>query len=400
MGSSKGGGGVDSGPMLEYGNKALDLQKQIYEEGKTANQPYQTAGVSGLNELMMRLGLGTGSATGTRTEAQIRQDLMPSYTSQAQSPASNYYISPDGRLVDVNDKMSFYREGADFKTNGMYTTRELAAASPADRAKAFSQMGYKAYSSAPAATVDNSGLDAAVQRALAQQQASATEAQQNPLYGSLLQSFGMDQYQADPGYQFRLSEGNKAIERGLSASGQYMTPERQKALAEYGQGMASQEYGNAYNRYNQDQGNIYNRLAGIAGIGQTSTAQQQQAGQQYGAQAGELYTGMGNAITSANVANQANKGSMFNTLLSAGSQIGSAYLMSDERLKENMEPYGIENGYQTYIGNYIDDETKTKYIMVKAQEVQETTPQAVIELDDGTLAVDYGLIGVEFRKAE
>ena len=173
---------------------------------------------------------------------------------------------------------------------------------------------------------DNAALDAAVQKALADQEAATAAAQQNPLYGSLLKRFGMEDYQADPGYQFRLSEGNKALDRSMAASGRYLTPERQKALIEYNQNMGSQEYGNAYNRYTQDQGNIYNRLAGIAGVGQTAVAQNQQAGQQYGQSASDLYTGMGNSIVAANQANQANKGSMFNTLLGAAGNIGLGYL--------------------------------------------------------------------------
>lgn len=88
--------------------------------------------------------------------------------------------------------------------------------------------------------------------------------------GSLSKSFGMSDFQADPGYAFRMAEGQKALERSAAAKGGLMSGAAGKAMARYGQDMASQEYQNAYNRYNTNQTNLYNRLASVAGVGQTS----------------------------------------------------------------------------------------------------------------------------------
>lgn len=52
----------------------------------------------------------------------------------------------------------------------------------------------------------------------------------------------------DPGYKFRLEQGQKALERNLAAQGKYLSGAALKELTEYGQGMASQEYGAAYQR--------------------------------------------------------------------------------------------------------------------------------------------------------
>ena len=71
--------------------------------------------------------------------------------------------------------------------------------------------------------------------------------------------FSMDDFQADPGYQFRMDEGQKAIERGAAARGGLNSGATMKALMNYGQNMASNEYQNAYNRFNQDYSNAYNR---------------------------------------------------------------------------------------------------------------------------------------------
>jgi Chaperone of endosialidase len=74
-----------------------------------------------------------------------------------------------------------------------------------------------------------------------------------------------------------------------------------------------------------------------------------------------------------------------------------ASLFSDERLKENIELVGEENGHNVYKFNYINEPGET-FIGVMAQEVKEKQPDAVTEID-GYLAVNYNKIGVDFRKA-
>jgi hypothetical protein len=114
--------------------------------------------------------------------------------------------------------------------------------------------------------------------------------------------FDAGDYQADPGYAFRLSEGQKALDRQAAARGGLISGGALKAAQRFGQEMGSQEYGNAYNRaltsYNTDvarENQLYNRQAGLAGIGQTSTNLVGQAGQNYATSAGNLMTGAGAA---------------------------------------------------------------------------------------------------------
>ena len=89
----------------------------------------------------------------------------------------------------------------------------------------------------------------------------------------LTRRFSLADFLKDPGYEFRLAEGEKAINRAAAARGMWDSGATGKALTRYGQDYASGEYGNAYNRYRLDQADEYNRLAGVAGTGQT-TAQQ------------------------------------------------------------------------------------------------------------------------------
>lgn len=60
--------------------------------------------------------------------------------------------------------------------------------------------------------------------------------------------FDPSQVQIDPGYQFRLSEGLKALERSAAARGGLLSGATGKALTRYGQEMGSQEFQNAYGR--------------------------------------------------------------------------------------------------------------------------------------------------------
>ena len=53
---------------------------------------------------------------------------------------------------------------------------------------------------------------------------------------------------ADPGYQFRLQQGQEALERSGAARGVTRTGGTLKDILDYGQRAASQEYGNVYNR--------------------------------------------------------------------------------------------------------------------------------------------------------
>jgi hypothetical protein len=89
--------------------------------------------------------------------------------------------------------------------------------------------------------------------------------------GDFNRDFTMADFNADPGYAFRMKEGQRAVESSAAARGGLLSGGAGKALVNYGQQAGSQEYGAAYNRFNADRDRRFNRLAGIAGIGQTAT---------------------------------------------------------------------------------------------------------------------------------
>lgn len=110
--------------------------------------------------------------------------------------------------------------------------------------------------------------------------------------------FGMDQFQQDPGYAFRLSEGQKALDRQAAARGGLISGGALKAAQRYGQEMGSQEYTNAFNRYQTERNARLNPLQSLVGVGQTSTNALGVAGQSYATGAGEAIGQAGQARAS------------------------------------------------------------------------------------------------------
>jgi hypothetical protein len=112
----------------------------------------------------------------------------------------------------------------------------------------------------------------------------------------------------DPGYGFRFAEGMKGLERSAAARGGLLSGATLKGITRYGQDMGSQEYQNAFNRYLRpafnantgERNQLYNRLAGVAGTGQTAT-------NQIGTQGANMASNIGNAYmnSAANTGNAA-----------------------------------------------------------------------------------------------
>jgi hypothetical protein len=104
------------------------------------------------------------------------------------------------------------------------------------------------------------------------------DAEGNPTDGGIGSGYLTQQYTPeefakgqDPGYQFRLQQGQEATNRMANMGGGMLSGNALRGAQDYTQGLASQEFGNAFNRFQTGRQNIYNTLAGIAGLGQNST---------------------------------------------------------------------------------------------------------------------------------
>lgn len=177
----------------------------------------------------------------------------------------------------------------------------------------------------------------------------------------------MQDWQKDPGYQFRMNEGMKAINANASARGGLNSGATLKALTRYGQDYASSEYDKAYNRN-------YNRLSSLAGFGNNATNMNNQNAGAYGQSVAGNQIGMGNAAASNQIA-QSNRMGQF-----LGQGIGAAAtFFSDLRLKTEIEKISsadlaeMKQYLNPYTYKYIDEKYgKGKWLGVMAQDLEKS----------------------------
>ena len=182
-----------------------------------------------------------------------------------------------------------------------------------------------------------------------------------------------------PGYDFRFGEGIRAIDRSASARGRLNSGATGRELTRYGQGFASNEF----NQY-------ANRLASLAGIGQTSAAQTGQFGTQAAGIAGghianagtaraSGYSAMGNIFQAGFDKHEGRAYESGQNVLGAfaGGGGGALAMMSSRALKENNEPVDYDDILESVEAlevegwNYRDDVAKRRFIGPYAEDFQE-----------------------------
>jgi hypothetical protein len=136
------------------------------------------------------------------------------------------------------------------------------------------------------------------------------------------QDFGMAQFQADPGYNFRMAEGLKALERSASARGLLQSGGTLKGIQQYGQNLASSEYENAFSRYLSQREARLDPYRYLSGQGQAAAAGQAANVGSSGAALAEIAAQRGN-IQAAQAAGTA--GAIGNAFSSIGQGVGSYY---------------------------------------------------------------------------
>ena len=224
---------------------AQRLSQSQFDQNRLDQMPWLQAGGAGVTTLAQLLGLG-----GMKSREQILKELTTAATERG-TPAGGGYTYGDG-------------------SRGGLATRLRQGVTP----ESLAMEADKLYGS---------------------QQANTANA-------PLLQTFKPGDLVNEPGYQFGLGEDNKTIERAAKARGTYMAAATVKELLRYGQDYAGTKYNDAYNRFNQDQSNIYNRLAGISGTGQSSAQSVGGMGMANAQNVGNLMTGAANARGAAGMA--------------------------------------------------------------------------------------------------
>lgn len=111
--------------------------------------------------------------------------------------------------------------------------------------------------------------------------------------GEFARDFGMSDFQADPGYSFRLKEGMKTLENSAAARGGLLSGNTLRATQKFGQDLASEEYRNAYNRFQTNRTNRLNPLFQLGGVGQIANNQVGNSISQQGSAMNSLYGNLG-----------------------------------------------------------------------------------------------------------
>jgi hypothetical protein len=134
--------------------------------------------------------------------------------------------------------------------------------------------------------------------------------------------FGMAEFQADPGYNFRMAEGMKALERSAAARGLLQSGGTLKGIQQYGQNLASSEYENAFSRYLSQREARMDPYRYLTGIGQAAAAGQAANVGSTGAALAEIAAQRGN-VNAAAAAGTA--GAIGNAFSSIGQGVGSYF---------------------------------------------------------------------------
>jgi hypothetical protein len=150
-------------------------------------------------------------------------------------------------------------------------------------------------------------------------------------YGSLSQPFtGQDMYK-DPGYAFRLNEGVKALDRSAAARGGLLGGNQLRGVTQFGQDYATNEYQNAFNRYQAERQARLNPLQSLAGQAQTSANTLTNAAGNLGSVLGESAINAGNARASGYIGSS-------NAISNAIGQ-GANYYMGNQAMKNQQNQF-------------------------------------------------------------
>lgn len=236
--------------QLQAARESNELLRETYYHNVGLSEPWRQAGQNALAQMSALMGLPGFDAEAAAAATGGAANTNAPWGSDTPTIVANTTAAPRGSTNQMEDNRGFGRFLGNGQAGAGTTTYSVGDASfdTQDAAQAY----IDSFSAPPQPT-----YTASTQAPMTQQQA-------------------FDAFRATPGYQFQLDEGNKAIERGAAARGLRLSGGTLKGLQQYGQGLADTTYGD-----------YFNRLAGIAGTGQTATGMASSLGQNYANQAGQ-----------------------------------------------------------------------------------------------------------------
>lgn len=205
---------------------AQSAEERMYQQSREDMMPWLTAGRAGLDELMQMAGMERYEAPREVNPDFAQYQQLQAQIDELQRTGNPRNLQYAGQMAVLTDRMA-----------SLNPSPTLAG-----------QVGYRR-SSNPQAMLDRLALD--------------------------------------PGYALRRREGMSSLENSALARGGLLSGNFLKNAQRYGQDLASQEYGNAFNR-----------LAGIAGVGQTQAQQLSGLGSQFASSTGQNLMNAANARAS------------------------------------------------------------------------------------------------------
>lgn len=306
------GGAIASNKASSAADKAAKQNTKLTDQQKAQVQPWVTGGTQANSQLNMLMGLGTND-----TYDSLYNQYKDQFTTYKKLPTKSSGGFGGSLFNKIADPLHLGADKLDPIGNAV-------GISPFNSAK---KSGYKAIFG----DSEQQKLDAFVKQKLAEQESTRS----NPMYGYLTRNFTNEDFVKDPGYQFRMDEGIKGVDRSAAARGGLFSGQAAKELDRYSQGFASNEFNNAYNRDTTNKSNLYSRMYGLSNQGLTATGQVGNALQNQQ----QINTGIANT----NAANAMGQASTFNNAIGGGLN----YWQQQQYLNNQKPTLASQGGYKT-----------------------------------------------------
>ena len=153
--------------------------------------------------------------------------------------------------------------------------------------------------------------------------------------GDFNRDFTLADFTKDPGYDFRMQQGQRGLDSSAAARGGALSGAAVKASTRYNQDYASGEYQNAYHRFNADRTARFNRLSSLAGVGQTATNQVGEQGTRVAGAIAEGQIGAGNARASGYIGQG-------NAMSGAANTLGN-FALNSQFMNQGTNPYAARS---------------------------------------------------------
>lgn len=318
----------------------IEAQERQAAQMRADLAPWTSSGAAAQSRLNQLLGISGGGGSGGSgrmySEAELREQLAPQFTRTSQQVTSGGGSIPI--TITPDDPRWNWEQGWD-QESGAGGQRTQVYMQPV---------------SSQISSVDTEALNAEVQRRLAEQQQAQQAYESDPAYGSLLRayrngeefdpgpafSFTGKDLVTEPGYQFGLEQGEKGINRGQAARGNFLSGAAMKELTRFNEDYAGTKFNDAFNRslgtyntnlgarerawgtnlgaYNDNRNRIYNFLSGTSSAGQNAATMVGNNAQQVANNVSSLATGAANAGAAGTIASS-------NAIANGFNQAANAY---------------------------------------------------------------------------